>query len=279
MYKSNSMVSKLSVRALMKESILAVLVTFATALFPANSNAALYTGPNYYTGLGVVSAGSLQLTDNGTTVFGTFTKGSGAFNNNVVIFIDSGSGGFTSTANLYDNTDGWRRSISGLSADGASRSFQSFASGFTADYAIALSVYETTAGYLYHLAGGPGTTFGTGISLSWTALNDLEYTFRFKWADIGETPGAGNGFRFETAYVSAFGNSYFESLEGITGARGWNNTISYTNYDVYGIEPVPEMTSAALGIFGGIMIFGRTALQVRRRWSAGRVVKDSVSAT
>ena len=50
--------------------------------------AMMYSGNGDTTGGGAVGTGSLTLTDNGTTLFGTFTRGGGTFTEVLVIFID-----------------------------------------------------------------------------------------------------------------------------------------------------------------------------------------------
>jgi hypothetical protein len=258
----------------MKESLIRGWVGFILVSCLKVSLAAVYTGPNWdgpneTWGPGVVVGGKLELNNQGNTVSGTFTKGSGTFDNNFIIFVDSVSGGFSSTSGFYDATDGWTRSISGT--DGSlARATQSFATGFHADYAIALSINPSRGGYLYQLAAGPGSTFGAGKSVGLATANDWVYTFSFSWSDVGQTAGSDNGFRFETAYVNNTGNSYFEALETIGGSRGWGNTITHDNYLVLGVEPVPEMTNAALVIFGGMVVAASAGPRARRYWEQVR---------
>jgi hypothetical protein len=44
-----------------------------------------------------------------------------------------------------------------------------------------------------------------------------------------------------------------DSFEGLTGTSGYGS-ITFTNYDTYGVEPIPENANAALAIFGGIVM-------------------------
>ena len=44
---------------------------------------------------GAIGGGSLTLTDNGTTLFGTVTRGGGSFNDVLVIYLNSTAGGFS----------------------------------------------------------------------------------------------------------------------------------------------------------------------------------------
>src|SRR6266480_2121151 len=75
--------------------------------------AATYSG-NGNTGFGgPIGQGSLTLTDDGTTVSGTLTKGAGGFNDVLVLYVDSVPGGFSDTSGFTDSGDGSRRAISG----------------------------------------------------------------------------------------------------------------------------------------------------------------------
>jgi hypothetical protein len=226
---------------------------------------------------GAVAGGTLRLSDNGTTVYGTFNKGNGNFDNNLVMYIDTGSGTFGATTTLYDHSDGWRSSVSGN--NGSQRSTAVFASGFHADYALVIGVNPTKGGYLYQLVGGAGSTFPepTLANFSCDYGDDINgpFRFHFDWTDLGMTSGAGNGFRFETAYVHSGGNSYFQSFEKISGTAGFGHTITFNTYDVYGVEPVPETTNAALAVFAGLIMTGGLVARARRSLS-GRHLQSEV---
>ena len=76
--------------AFMKAKRTLLTGAFALAL-AASAEATVYSG-NGNTGFGgPIGTGSLTLTDDGTTVSGTITKGSGGFNDVLVIYIDTGS--------------------------------------------------------------------------------------------------------------------------------------------------------------------------------------------
>jgi hypothetical protein len=82
--------------------------------------------------------------------------------------------------------------------------------------------------------------------------NYPQYYWQFDWADIGLSNGNTNFFKFETSLVTATGSRYLQSFEGITGTGGFS-TINFTNYDTYGVQPVPENAAAALAVFGGVV--------------------------
>src|SRR5205823_9349661 len=106
------------------------LSLFASVLvFCLSTQAATYSG-NQNTGFGgPIGLGSLTLSDNGTTVSGTLTKGANGFNDVLVLYIDSVSGGFSDTSGFTDGADGLRKAISGFDG-GGNRSVLTMPSGF-----------------------------------------------------------------------------------------------------------------------------------------------------
>src|SRR5438132_11001074 len=100
----------------LKLSIAAGLV-----LLSFSSLAATYSGNGNSGFGGPIGLGSLTLTDNGTTVFGQVNKGPNGFNDVLVIYLDSISGGFADTSGFADSADGLRKAISGFDG-GANRS-------------------------------------------------------------------------------------------------------------------------------------------------------------
>ena len=81
----------------------------------------IYSG-NGNTGFGDVfgSTGSIQINDNGTTLTFKLNKGAGSLNDDMVIYIDSKTGGFSDTSTFNDTADDLRKAISGY--DGFNRS-------------------------------------------------------------------------------------------------------------------------------------------------------------
>src|SRR5258705_7746917 len=78
---------------------------------------------------GPIGQGSIAMSDNGTTISGTLTKGPNSFNNVLVIYVDSAPGGFSDTSLFADANDGLRKAISGFDG-GTNRSTLTFPSGF-----------------------------------------------------------------------------------------------------------------------------------------------------
>jgi hypothetical protein len=243
------------------------------------SQAALY--PPYYGNAydsenpgfgGVVAGGWLDVSANSTRVSITFHKGNGSFQDNLVFFIDSVAGGVGSTRGFTDCSDALRTSVSGYYINWqnvARRSTANFASGFQADYAIALGVNGPNAGTLYQIIGNENAS--TLVEPKPVGLNpnsdpgSATYTLNFNWADIGLMPGSGNGFRFESTYITSTGSRSLESFEKFTPeSRNGYNSVTFQNYDVYGVAPIPETANAALAIFAGLVITSGLATRAWR---------------
>jgi hypothetical protein len=202
----------------------------------------------------VVSKGTLQLSNNLYTVRANFINGGGSFVENLVVYIDCAPGGFTSTAPFSENSTALERSVTGNGTP--SRSTANFAPGFEADYAIALGVNSGSAIYkLVNDATGPHLELVT-TSLSFGPTdnpNRGSFSFQFDWAYIGLPNRETNFFKFESTYIMSTGFRTLESFEGLTGTRGFGS-VTFTNYDTYGVPPVPENTNVALIVFGGLVL-------------------------
>jgi hypothetical protein len=229
--------------------LLSVLVGALVGSSADTARAAFYSGNGDTSFGGAVGNGSLSVTDNGSVLNFQFNRGtSGNFNDALVIFIDSKSGGFSTTANFNDRGDGLRRAISGVSDSG--RSTATFASGFTADYAIALN--NGFAG-VWQLAAGDNNSLGflTAAGLNPTGNNAASsYTFSVDLNTLGVVPNSGSELRFTSTFISESGFRSLESFNSLTGTSGWN-AVSFSEFDSY-LTAVPEPTTIALGIFGAV---------------------------
>jgi hypothetical protein len=196
---------------------------------------------------GPVGLGSLTLTDDGVTLFGTINKGPNGFNDVLVIYIDSVTGGFTDTSSFSDAGDGLRKAISGY--DGSNRSLLTFASGFTADYALALGPASDNFGGLWTLASGANGSlnFNSSASLSPTGNNNSPtYTFSISLASIGISPG--QSFGIFGSYISNTGYRSDEAVAGsATGVQGYNN-FTQTAFATYTVPEPTTLTLAASGL-------------------------------
>ena len=236
----------------MTRRILLAATAFTALGFTASATTYLGNGNTGFGG--PVGTGSLTLTDNGTTVSGTFTPGNNGFGGNgLVLYIDSGPGGFTSTAGFNDNADGNRSEISGYSS-ATQQSILTFQSGFAPNYAIALSPGGSeNFGGLWQLANGGANSlpFVANVNMSPTSAGGASYTFNFTLSSIGVTPG--NSFELFGTYVSDSGYRSTEAIAGNdSGTQGWN-PFTQTGFVTYTTAAVPEPTAAALGTLGGLL--------------------------
>ncbi len=244
---------------------LSLTACLAAEFCPGNSRAA--TSPVTYYGNGgaggTVASGRLVLQDNGTTVSGTFYKMPGAsFDLDLVLFIDSVAGGFTDTTRFRDNITPGTTAISGYNTQMGKGSTATFAPGFAADYAIVLGVMPPNSGSdLYRLNAGGNGSFEkrANVNLYPRDLpNESSYTFQFTWASIGIGATDPHFFKFQSSYINCTAARTLQSFESLTGQPNFAS-VTYNNYNTYGVAPVPEMTTWALAIAGGLF-FGRRLL-------------------
>lgn len=230
-----------------------------------SAQAAYYNRQTYYGtgGAGPVGDSNLSMSNNASSILVGFNKGTGSFSDNLVMFIDSAPGGFTTTSGFTNNANALEIAISGYKT---SRSVANFAPGFAADYAIVVGVNNGCGIYkLVNDGTGPNLQLIRNFNISPPGSpNYPQYNWQFDWADIGLSNGNTNFFKFETSLITATGSRALQSLEVVTGTSGFG-TITFSNYDTYGVQPVPENTSVALAIFGGIAVLVAVTSRSRRR--------------
>ena len=218
-----------------------------------SSSATDYTGN--LVGGGPIGTGGLTLTDNGTTISGTLTRGVGLFNDVFVIYIDSvPSSGFASTALFADGGDILRKAVSGF--DGlANRSVMTFDTAFSPDYAIALGPSSAGFGALYQLANGLNLTAIHNVGLTPTSNNATTYSFSFDWSQIGLAGTNGASFELFGTYMRTDGRSR-EALPGDdTGVDGWNPFLQ-TAFGTYSVVPEPSPLGLfSLAALGGLIFW------------------------
>jgi hypothetical protein len=247
---------------------LSAVAAAATCFVCSQSPAAFYAG-NSNTGFGgALGTGGVTLTDDGTTISGTFNRGSGNHNDILVIYIDSGASGFSTTSGFNDQDDDLRRAISGVGWDG--RSTANFAAGFDADYAIAIHNNNFTFGGLWSLANGNNGSlnFLTSVNLSGGGNAQTSYTFDFDLADIGLAPNSGASFDFVATYTAASGYRSNEAIGASDAPGGGTNvalgTLNFSDWETYAtLAPIPE--PGTFLVWGLAMITAGLLTQRERR--------------
>jgi hypothetical protein len=272
--------TRISMKLLIRFAVMTVLIAAA-----ASSHATTYSGNGMIVGTnggftGAVGGGSLTLTDDGTTVFGTFTKGpdntglgigagNGQFNNNLVIYIDSTAGGFASTSGFKDTQDGSRRAISGYNSV-SQFSVMTFANGFLPDYGISLrAVSGSSFGGLWQLANGGANSLPFVQNVNLSPINTVtatSYTFSFTLANIGLAPG--QSFNLFGTFVSDTGNRSGEAIAGddlvdpsVAPTKKGFVSFTQTAFASY-TTAVPE--PSALALFGLASLAGIHSLRRRK---------------
>nr|WP_321231939.1 choice-of-anchor J domain-containing protein [uncultured Psychroserpens sp.] len=188
---------------------------------------------------GPIGTGSLEVCAvSGTTIDFTYTRGSADFNDFMVIYIDSQSGGISNTANLTDTADDGRKALSGF--DGVSRATLNFPPGFEPDFAISMN--NGFAG-LFEIVESGSHTFIQSALLSPTGTNTAAtYTFNIDFANINTTASA-ESLKLLATYLNPTGA--FRSNEAI----GRMNTVGNPGANPVGMDTYYQSNS---GLQGGI---------------------------
>ncbi len=222
-----------------------------TSLFTVSDASAVVYASNGNTGFGGV-LGSLEITDDGTTITATLTRGAGALNDGFILYIDSIGGGSANTANFTDTADDLRRGISGF--DGTNRATLNFPGGFGADRALGLN--SGFAGLWATVEGG-SHTFLTTANGAPGGATQATYAMTFSIADLGINPG--DSFNFVGTYLNT--SNAFRSDEAFGGGIGPGNpgvpsTATFSSFLTYTTVPEPSVF-ALFGILGFALIFRR----------------------
>ena len=246
----------------MKSIILTLILGIAPIGF-----AATYVGNGNSGFGGVLGTGSLTVTDNGSDVTFTFTKGSGSFNDYLVVYFDSPS--VTSGSTILDTSGdiggpfGGRRAVVNEFGSGIS----SFGSGFTASHAFALASNASQSNHLFSIADNSTNAGGLGFVNTYSVSNfgstsATTYTWTIPFADLGLTPGvsANDTFQFVATYLNPFSgagsDSSFRSDEAIGATGSGNpgfNDFAFTSSFTYTVTPEPSRLVLVLAGLVGAM--------------------------
>lgn len=242
---------------------------FAVAIAPLK--ATTYNGNGNGGFGGAIGQGSLTLSDNGTDLTFTVTRGPGNFNDFLVFYFNTQSGGATSlpTSGEIGTPFGGRRAVVNEFGSGIS----SFPASFDSDYAFVL--HPSGADQSNHLfttpSGSNANTIGfvnTYTVSGFGSNSSATYSWSIPLADLGIT--AGQSFTFVTTYLNPFDganqDATFRSNEQF-GADdfGANNpgfsSVSFSTALTYQTTPVPEPST---WIAGSLALIGLVASQRRR---------------
>lgn len=243
-------------------ALLLSLPVLLAAGLAASADAALYLG-NGRTGFGgAVGGGSLEITDDGTNLFFTFTRGGGNFSDTLVLYFDTNPGGATAYPSSGEVGSPFvgRRAIVNEFGSGIT-----FGSSFGSDFAFSLKAAGSASNHLFTTpSGANANTLGfitTAAVSNFGNAAAATYTWTIAMADLGVNPG--ESFDFVTTYLNPNGGSgsdaSFRSNEafvydfgaaspGFSGVTA-NTPLSYTT--------TPEPGVAFLGSLGVLLLLRR----------------------
>ena len=229
--------------------------TFGQVTYNGNGNTG-FGGP--------LGDGSIEISDDGTTISFVFTRGSDNFNDGLVLYFDSETGGFNSTSGFTDQSDYSRQAVSGY--NGNTSAPMTFRKGFEADYAVSVHVNSFDFAGTFDLVSGGSHTFVSSANLVGTpGVSETSYSFSIDKSDIGisgtidfdfvatylnpnssgipfrsdeaigQGIGSGNPGQSSVTYTSSFNYSSGDESFGleITGTEGWRMLSTPTSDNTY----------------------------------------------
>ncbi len=240
----------------------ALLSLLFVAGLAASADAALYLG-NGRTGFGgAMGGGSLAITDDGNNLFFTLTRGAGTFNDTLVIYFDTNTGGATAypASGEVGSPFVGRRAVVNEFGSGIV-----FGGGFSSDFGFALKVNGSASNHLFTTpSGANANTLGFVATEAVTNFGNTSaatYSWSIPFSQLGIDPG--DTFTFTTTYLNpndgsgsdasfrsneAFGYDFGATNPGFSGVTV-STPLSYTT--------TPEPAVAVLGAFGLLTILRR----------------------
>jgi hypothetical protein len=201
------------------------------------------TGQSFYNGNantgfgGLIGTSSLSIIETGNTVSCVLITTATSFDDVLVMYIDSKTGGFSNTAGFTDEADPLRAAVSGQAFGSSNnQSAVNFDPGFDADYAIAFtpnSPIESGALYKLNTAGNHQLVADIGLAPKNNTISN-SYTFYFDKTAIGLS--SINNFKFVITYLSyktatrsdeAYGNGIAPGNIQAPAAASFTYSLSY----------------------------------------------------
>jgi hypothetical protein len=255
------------------------------------ARASVYSGNGAAGFGGPVGKGNVTITDNDagsvTFVFNPFSgHPSGVDGNSLVLYLSTGATGLPDTSALVDDgdaggtaatVDSGREAISGYNDGSASqsnpqtpfsRSLIAFPSGFQATYAISMEggfvgLFQLPPaggnGLLTYVDGANQTQYPLSLTIP---LSEIGLTQGQSFSFVGSLIDGTAAYRSNEAIGDALLNGTSTSLASSSNP-GFNNLITFTDFDTYNSTPVPEPVSLGLMALPALLCLRR-----RRKISA-----------
>ncbi len=209
---------------------------------------------------GPVGTGSLDINNDGTNIQFKLNKGSGGFNDILVIYmdVDETASGYATTAAFTDVSSGLRKAISGYD-DGAGNGRASFIfnSDFLPEFALAFGAGNNNGSELVQLVSGANhTSISTPTVAGGGSSNSASFTVVITAAQLGLSSTI--GFKFIATYISPTAYRAEEAIgDPMTSfSQGWNSYTSVTSPLLYG-----ELAPVVLNKFSGSISGTKATLQ------------------
>ncbi|MEM8943687.1 MAG: hypothetical protein AAGD11_00775 [Planctomycetota bacterium] len=254
----------------MKRILISVALFLAAVQSFANpAYAVLFTGSGTGGFGGPIGGSTMDWTDDGSTVTVNFTKGAGDFNDNFVLYLDTGATGRNAIGtSVNDRADANRSAITFMEA-GTGHTL-TLPTGFEASHAISIN---TGFGGLWSIPtsgdinnGDLGFVDAVGNPASNTAAS---FSFSFDLTELGLTPNSGAQIDFVGTYLNPFGGAGslgFASNEGYgSGFPGGNigqASFSFSGSALSYVTAIPEPSAL---LFGGLLCSVLSLRSARKR--------------
>lgn len=251
----------------MKKTFLALSMILTATVSPA----ATFVGNGESGFGGVLGTGSISVTDDGSNLNFTFTKGSGSFSDFLVLYFDapstpSGATILDTSGEAGDNFSG-RRAIANEYGSGIS----AMPSSFTASHAFALRTNGSESNHLFSIASNSDNMNTLGFVNTYSVSNfgsttasSYSWSIPFSALGLTQSVSATDTIKFFATYLNPLdgGNATYRSNEALSGEAMGGSNIGYNDYSFgtsfsYTVTPEPSRA-----LFAGL---GLAAICLRRR--------------